>query len=562
MTELRSFVGLASYYRDHIRSFASIARPLHVLTRKGARFEWTETQETAFNQLKDLLTSAPVLSAPMDTGTFILDADSSNEAVGVVLQQVQDGKERVIAYASRCLDNAERSYCTTRKELLAVIYGLKKYRQFRLARSFIIRADHAALTHLLRTPEPVAQQARWIDLLAEFHFDIRHRPGLVHSNSDALSRRPCERDGQVECRQCRPSSARRGRVGRVKTRGEAAREQSNIERQQASMEATVGPAITESSVESSRIRQEQLDDVAIGFILRCLEQSKDQPEWDLVADQSDEIRTYRAQWASHTVHEGILYRHFYSGDGSTKFLQLIVPASMREEFVRQAHDGITGGHFGVRRTADQVLRRGYWCGWRRYVEEFCRRCSVCSQVHRGQPPRQGLLHPLRENGPMDRPHIDLCGPFPRSKGCSWILTCIDAYTRYLVATPLPDKSAATVAETLVKDVFCKVGCSRQLVSDLGKEFQNEVMQHLCRMLDINQLRTTSYKPSSNGRIERVHRSLNSLMAKLVSDTQRDWVRHLPACVMAYNVSKHESTSFSPYFLMHGREAICPLDLVV
>ena len=562
LTELRSFVGLASYYRDHIRSFASIARPLHVLTRKGARFEWTEAQETAFNQLKELLTSAPVLSAPMDTGTFILDADASNEAVGVVLQQVQDGKERVIAYASRCLDNAERSYCTTRKELLAIIFGLKKYRQFLLARSFIIRTDHAALTHLLRTPEPLAQQARWIDLLAEFHFDIRHRPGLVHCNSDALSRRPCERESQLDCRQCHSSSSRRSRVRRVKTRRETAQAHSNFERQQTTMEKTVGPAVTESSVESSRIRQEQLEDVAIGFILRCLEQSADQPDWNHVADQSDEVRTYRAQWTSLTVHEGMLYRRFYSGDGSIQFLQLVVPTSMREDFVRQAHKGITGGHCGVRRTAVQVPRRGYWCGWRRYVENFCRRCGVCNQVHRGPPPRQGLLQPLRENGPMDRLHIDLCGPFPRSKGYCYILTCIDAYTRFLIATPIPDKSANTVAAALVKEVFCKLGCSRQLVSDLGKEFQNEVMQQLCQMLDITQLRTTSYRPCTNGRIERVHRSLNSLLAKLVSDTQRDWVQHLPACVMAYNVSKHESTSYSPYFLMHGREAICPLDLVV
>ena len=163
---------------------------------------------------------------------------------------------------------------------------------------------------------------------------------------------------------------------------------------------------------------------------------------------------------------------------------------------------------------------------------------------------------------MDRLHIDLCGPFPRSKGCCYILTCIDAYTRFLTATPIPDKSATTVAAALVKEVFCKLGCSRQLVSDLGKEFQNEVMLQLCHLLNINQLRTTSYRPCSNGRVERVHRSLNSLLAKLVSDSQRDWVQHLPACVMAYNVSKHESTSYSPYFLMHGREAICPLDLVV
>ena len=562
LTELRSFIGLASYYRDHIRSFASVARPLHFLTKKGVRFEWAEAQETAFNQLKELLTSAPVLAAPMDTGTFILDCDASNEALGIVLQQEQEGKERVIAYASRSLDNAERSYCTTRKELLAIIFGLKKYRQFLLARSVVIRTDHAALTQLLRTPEPLAQQARWIDLLAEFNFDIRHRPGRVHGNSDALSRRPCEREIQGDCRQCHSSSAKRGRISRVRTRREAAQVLPDIEQHQESVVTAVEPVVTGSSVQPSQLRQSQLDDVIVGFILRCLEQDASQPDWSLVAERSDEVRTYRAQWASLVIQEGVLYRRFYAADGKTKFLQLIVPLAMREQFVNTAHGGITGGHFGIRRTTNQVLRRGYWCGWRRYVEQFCRRCGVCSQVHRGPPPRQGLLQPLRENGPMDRLHIDLCGPFPRSKGCAWILTCIDAYTRYLTAVPLPDKSAITVADALVKEVFCKIGCSRQLVSDLGKEFQNSLMQHLCQMLDITQLRTTSYRPCTNGRIERVHRSLNSLMAKVVSDSQRDWVQHLPACVMAYNVSKHESTSYSPYFLMHGREAICPLDLVV
>jgi hypothetical protein len=92
---------------------------------------------------------------------------------------------------------------------------------------------------------------------------------------------------------------------------------------------------------------------------------------------------------------------------------------------------------------------------------------------------------------MDRVHVNLCGPFPRSGGNAWILTCIDAYTRYLIAVPLRDKTAIGVAEALMSNVFCTVGLSRQLVSDLGREFQNEVLQHLCRMLHVTQLKTTS-----------------------------------------------------------------------
>lgn len=100
------------------------------------------------------------------------------------------------------------------------------------------------------------------------------------------------------------------------------------------------------------------------------------------------------------------------------------------------------------------------------------------------------------------------------------------------------------------------------MSDLGPEFQNSILQTLCKLLQVRQLRTTSYRPNSNGKIERIHRSLNSLMAKVVSETQRDWSQHLSSCAFAYNVSKHESTLHSPYFLMHGREALCPLDIVM
>jgi len=98
---------------------------------------------------------------------------------------------RVIAYASRALSEAEKRYCITRKELLGVVFGLKKFRQHLLGRPMVVRTDHAALTHLLRTKEPIGQQGRWLDLLGEFQLTIQHRPGRVHSNSDALSRRPC-----------------------------------------------------------------------------------------------------------------------------------------------------------------------------------------------------------------------------------------------------------------------------------------------------------------------------------------------------------------------------------
>ena len=151
-------MALASYYRRFISFF--IARPLHPLTWKNQPFVWKNEQRESFERLKHCLVTAPVLSLPRDVGRYVLDSDASDEALGLVLQQEQDGVVKVIAYVSRALQPAERSYCTTRKELLAVIYGLKHFRQFLLRRRFVCRTDHAALTSLFRIPEPVGQQAR------------------------------------------------------------------------------------------------------------------------------------------------------------------------------------------------------------------------------------------------------------------------------------------------------------------------------------------------------------------------------------------------------------------
>ena len=159
LTEARGFVELASYYRRFIASFADIARPIHLLTRKNEQFVWGDVQQEAREHLKLCLVTAPVLSLPRDEGRYVLDSDASNEALGLVMRQEQDGVLKVIPYASRVLQSAEKNYCTTRKELLAAVFGLKHFRQFLFGRSFVCRTDHAALTSLFRTPEQVGQQA-------------------------------------------------------------------------------------------------------------------------------------------------------------------------------------------------------------------------------------------------------------------------------------------------------------------------------------------------------------------------------------------------------------------
>ena len=188
LTELRSFVGLCAYYRRFVPNFSTVCKPLFDLTKKGVPFQFGRAQKHAFQTMKRLLTSAPILGYPREEGQFILDCDASNIGIGAVLSQVQDGEEVVLYYASKTLNKAERNYCVTRRELLAIVTFVKQFHHYLYGAKFLVRTDHAALYWLLRKKDPEGQMARWIVFLQGYNLEVQHRPGVRHGNADALSR--------------------------------------------------------------------------------------------------------------------------------------------------------------------------------------------------------------------------------------------------------------------------------------------------------------------------------------------------------------------------------------
>lgn len=187
--EVRSFIGLCSYYRSFVLKFASVAKPLHQLTEKGRKFVWTDDSQIAFETLKHRLTTTPIMGYPKNDSLFILDTDASN--VGAVLSQNQNGVERVISYYSKTFSKCERNYCVTRKELLAIVNAIKNFHHYLYGRPFVVRTDHGSLRWLINFKNPEGQLARWLETLSAYDYIIMHRPGHTHSNADALSRRPC-----------------------------------------------------------------------------------------------------------------------------------------------------------------------------------------------------------------------------------------------------------------------------------------------------------------------------------------------------------------------------------
>jgi hypothetical protein len=156
----------------------------------------------------------------------------------------------------------------------------------------------------------------------------------------------------------------------------------------------------------------------------------------------------------------------------------------------------------------------------------------------------------------------LTGPYPTSsKRHVYILTAVDVFSRFLIAVPIRNKCAQSVAEALHQRVFRVFGAVGQLKTDLGRQFENELITCLCNAFGIMKLRISAYHTSANGRVERSHRTLNSIIAKVVSEYQRNWHDVLNFAVAAYNASSNESTKYYPNFLTFGREVLTPLDVI-
>ena len=182
---------------------ADRVQPLTKLTKKGTEFVLGKEQEASFNDMKDCLTTSPILGFPQDNGgPLILDTDASGFAIGGMLSQVQEGVEIVIAYASHALNPAQQHYCTTKRELYAVVYFLQHFKQYLLGRRFILRSDHAPLKWFCSFREPEGILARWLSILSPFDFEMQYRPGRQHSNVDPLSRILTRKCTNPDCSDC------------------------------------------------------------------------------------------------------------------------------------------------------------------------------------------------------------------------------------------------------------------------------------------------------------------------------------------------------------------------
>lgn len=520
--DVQSFLGFANFYRRFIYNYSDIVVPLTRLTRKDAPWIWTSDTQFAFDSLKDAFTNAPVLAHWEPNRPLIVETDASDYAVAAILSIVADDNEiHPVAFYSRTLQAAELNYDTHDKELLAIFEAFKSWRQYLEGSGdpIDVVTDHKNLEYFSTTKILTRRQVRWSEYLHQFNMVIRFRPGKLGGKPDAMTRRwdvyPKEGDSSY-----------------AKVNPQNFRPIFTNEQLTSSLRATFlqGPVLRASvimdvdSLHKSIRDSYQYDAEAV----RGLEFAADaqRPRWTLRDD-------------------GLLRldNRIYVPDHS----------DLRVQVLRNHHDHILAGHFGINRTQASVRREYTWPKVRDFVRDYISSCTVCG---RNKPRRHrpyGFLKPLPVPvRPWDSISMDFIEQLPDSNGFTAILVVIDRASKQAIFIPTYDTiTSEQLAELFVIHVFSKHGVPRHVTSDRGSEFVSAFFQAIGKALEMELHFTSGYHPEADGQTERANQTLEQYIRIYCSYQQDDWSRLLPIAEFAYNNAPNASTGITPFFANKG-----------
>lgn len=261
--------------------------------------------------------------------------------------------------------------------------------------------------------------------------------------------------------------------------------------------------------------------------------------------------------------EGLLYRVWQpkGQQENTRIQQLVLPKQCRQEILRLAHSIPLGGHLGRKKTFNRIALRFYWPNMSRDIANYCRSCETCQRFrsHKKNPVPLIPLPIVEE--PFSRVAMDIVGPLPRSRsGNRYVLVLCDYGTKYPEAVPLRTIDAETIAEQLMI-IFSRVGIPREILTDQGANFQSSLLQELYRLLHVDALRTSPYHPQTDGLVERFNQTLKGMLRKAAYQEGKDWDLLIPYLLFAYREVPQESTGFSPFEMLYGRDIRGPLDIL-
>src|SRR5688572_22623507 len=227
------------------------------------------------------------------------------------------------------------------------------------------------------------------------------------------------------------------------------------------------------------------------------------------------------------------------------------------------HNDATGAHLGIELTYEKIKEHFYWPKMYEDIRTYIESCDSCQR--RGRARRKERLLPLKVGAPFDKIGIDIKGPLPlTTKGNRYLVVAMDYFTKWPEAKAIPNAQAKTVARFIFDEIICRHGVPKEILSDRGTHFNNNLIEELCHRYDTKHRLTSSYRPQTNGMVERFNRTIGASLAKLIipKDENKEWDDYVNAVLLAYRTKKHETTGFTPFYLVYGRQARLPIELMV
>ena len=503
--ELRRYMGMFSFYRQHIPQYAHIIEPLQQLLnatqpkqsfrRKKINGQQQQTAPTpfifleehckAFATLKSAIANATLLHHLAGNSTLSLTTDASDTAIGAVLHEVTDNDSRPIAFFSRRLTAAERNYSTFDKELLAIFAATIKFKHLIEGHHTIVFTDHKPITssfHRSHNNNNNPRQSRQFSLLAEYIDDIQHISGSTNIVADCLSR---------------PPTANALTVASLST---------------ISVDTYDLPRI--ASLQDTSFQQQMSNRYQNGTQMVSIGTST------LTCDNSIPPRP-------------------------------ILPEQCRYPIFTQFHNLC---HCNWKPTSRMILARFTWPNAQRDIKEWCRNCLTCQQTKVTRHIRPPIRQINEAVARFTHVHMDIVGPLPAINNSTfrYLVTFIDRSTNWIEAHPVHSITAEEICHAFITAWFSRFGVPLYITTDRGTQFESQFFAQLSRTLGFCRLRTTSYHPQSNGKVERFHRTLK---AALIS-SKTDWITALPVVLFGLR-SKPDSNLISPLAATTGLDVLYP-----
>lgn len=586
---VRRFVAFINYYRRFVDNFAKLAKPLTNLTKKRVEFLWTAECEQSFQSLKSKLLSKPILKYPDFNKPFKIIVDASDFACGAVLTQEYDNVDMPLTYISRSFKCGEKNKPPIEKELLAVHFAITQLRPYIYGRHFTVKSDHKPLQYLYNLKNPSSKLSRLRLNLDEYHFDIEYIKGKDNVMADALSRISVEelkglyndipiyaitrsmtnkqiandqnivKNIDINCTDVKVyedfNTGFTNKIPRLRTNAV------NIKKNGTVSNMTVCAYQSHKKLFELKLANENVSIQQLFSKLLSAASETKVKKLQISADDSVfklcEINEFKQ------CGNELLRKAKNLTISIIKPPKVIECAREKMEILEKFHnDPVYGGHTGQKKLYAKLRQNFYWKGMTKDIAKYVRNCKNCKLNKHAQYTKEEMVITETPEKPFDSVIIDLIGLLTATSGKLYVITIICDLTKYLVCVTSTDKTAKTVAKAILEKFVLVYGPMKNIRTDRGTEFTNELIKELCVLLDVKHNVSTAYHHQSVGTVERNHREFNRYFRQYLQDNLGDWENYIEHFTFCYNIEKHGSNNYkySPYELVFSRNVNLPSEI--